>query len=97
MRRRTLLAAIGLLTALPCAAQITQERATVSAGGGTLTAPHYTLTGTIGQASPVGVLSSATLTIQAGFWHGQSFFLTIVIQGDGSGSVKDCLTDDNCP
>ena len=92
-----LLVAGGLLTALPAAAQITQERATVSAGGGTLISSQYTLTGTIGQASPVGVLSNATLTIQAGFWHGQSFFLTIVIQGDGSGSVKDCLTDDNCP
>ena len=81
----------GLLTALPAAAQLTQERATVSAGGGTLTSPHYIVTGTLGQASPVGVLSNATLTIHAGFWHGGaaplSFMLTVKQRGTGSGVV----------
>ena len=95
MTWRMLFVVGGLLTALPAAAQLTQERATVSAGGGTLTSPQYIVTGTLGQASPVGVLSNATLTIQAGFWHGQSFFLTIVIQGDGSGSVKTANTEVN--
>ena len=90
MTWKILLVVGGLLTALPAAAQLTQERATVSAGGGTLTSSQYTLTGTIGQASPVGVLSNATLTIQAGFWHGatpMAFTLTIKKRGTGSGVV----------
>ena len=91
MTWRMLLVVGGLLTALPAAAQITQERATVSAGGGTLTSPQYIVTGTLGQASPVGVLSSETLTIHAGFWHGgaapMAFTLTIKKRGTGSGVV----------
>ena len=90
----------GLLTALPAAAQLTQERATVSAGGGTLTSPQYIVTGTLGQVSPVGVLSNATLTIHAGFWHGATpmvFTLTIKKRGTGSGVVIgpgiDCGAD----
>lgn len=82
--------------ALPCAAQITQERATLSAGGGTLTAPQYTLTGTVGQASPVGVLTSTTYTLQAGVWAGKSFTLSVELAGPGSGTVKDCSADDTC-
>jgi len=95
MRSLSLLVAL-LLTALPCAAQITQERATVSAGGGTLTTSQYTLTSTVGQASPVGVLSNGTLTLQAGIWAGKSFVLSVVLAGPGSGVVKDCATDDTC-
>ena len=67
MTWRMLFVVGGLLTALPAAAQLTQERATVSAGGGTLTSPQYIVTGTLGQASPVGVMSGETLTIHAGF------------------------------
>ena len=100
MTWKILLVVGGLLSALPAAAQITQERATVSAGGGTLTSSQYTLTGTIGQASPVGVLSNATLTIQAGFWHGaapMAFTLTLKKRGTGSGVVTgpgiDCGAD----
>ena len=92
----------GLLAALPAAAQaqLTQERATVSAGGGTLTSPQYIVTGTLGQASPVGVMSGETLTIHAGFWHGaapMAFTLTIKKRGTGSGVVTgpgiDCGAD----
>jgi len=95
MRNSSFLLAF-LLTALPCAAQIAQERATLSAGGGTLTAPQYTLTGTVGQASPVGVLTSTTYTLQAGVWAGKSFALSVVLAGPGSGTVKDCATDETC-
>ena len=92
MTWRMLFVVGGLLTALPAAAQITQERATVSAGGGTLTSPQYIVTGTLGQASPVGVLSGETLTIHAGFWGGAgapplTFTLTVTRQGTGSGMV----------
>lgn len=81
-----------LLMAPPCAAQMTQERATLSAGGGTLTAPQYILTGSIGQASPVGVLTTGTLTLQAGFFDGGSaaprtYALTVRLAGTGSGRV----------
>ena len=101
MTWKILLVVGGLLTALPAAAQLTQERATVSAGGGTLTSPHYIVTGTLGQASPVGVISSETLTIHAGFWHGgaapMAFTLTIKKRGTGSGVVTgpgiDCGAD----
>ena len=90
------------MTALPCAAQMTQERATLSAGGGTLTASQYTLTDTVGQVSPVGVLSTGTLTLQAGFYGGGSasslsYTLTVRLAGTGSGRVTgsgiDCGAD----
>ena len=90
------------MAALPCAAQTTQDRATVSAGGGTLTSPPYTLTGTIGQVSPVGVLTNGTLTLHAGFYGGGSasarkYTLTVKLTGTGSGRVTgpglDCGAD----
>ena len=90
MTWRMLFVVGGLLTALPAAAQLTQERATVSAGGGTLTSPQYIVTGTLGQVSPVGVLSNATLTIQAGFWHGATpMAFTLTIKKRGTGSAGD--------
>lgn len=58
----------GLALAASASAQYAITSFTIDGGGGTLTGPTYTLTGTIGQAD-AGVLTGAGSTLYGGFWR----------------------------
>jgi uncharacterized protein (DUF433 family) len=72
--RTTLLAlAFGLATVSPALAQdLSIPWSSIDAGGGTLNAGPYTLSGTIGQLDAHAPLQAGPYTLTGGFWPGVS-------------------------
>ncbi len=75
-------------------AQYAIDRDVIHAGGGVSQSSAYTNTGSVGQASPVGESANTLYLNDAGFWGNgvnaatQFFTLTVLIAGNGSGSVS---------
>ena len=62
----------GLLLLIPSllfAQTYVLERSVISAGGARMTGSTYSVTGTAGQSSPVGISTGSTYQTYHGFWH----------------------------
>ncbi|MBE0565687.1 MAG: hypothetical protein IH621_07020 [Krumholzibacteria bacterium] len=79
---------VAVICCLPAEGRATAVlRSSVLGAGGTLTAagPNYRLKGTLGQAQPVGVSSSATCIHRAGFWAMPGAAYESAVPGDVPG------------
>ena len=68
--RLLLIAGLALLVpSLLFAQTYVLERSVISAGGARMTGSTYSVTGTAGQSSPVGISTGSTYHTYHGFWH----------------------------
>ena len=96
MRRKALSGFLGiafvLVSTVVCQADMGSgnyriSRSVLSGGGGFMVSESYVIGSTLGQASGIGPSSSATYSVQAGFW------ISILMKGDLNGDREVDLAD----
>jgi hypothetical protein len=68
------------------------EKTVVSSGGGFGISGNFKMNGTVGQSTPIGLLSSASYRLMPGFWH--QILLMIAegdVNGDGIINLQDAI------
>jgi len=63
------LALAAFCTAESSSTSYTLEQSVMGSAGGSASSSSYSLGSTLGQSTPIGVSSSASYTLQAGFWY----------------------------
>jgi hypothetical protein len=87
-----LLVALGLAPGLSTAAfgQVEMPRSVVASGGGVLSGPNHTMTGTLGQAV-IGVVSGPSNIHELGFWYPPASVITDAAEGQTGAPARTWL------
>lgn len=86
MKKMAFLLLIGLALSLtlltlafasPCPDQL--ERSVMASAGTAMTSPSYRMNSTLGQPSAIGISSTASYELGAGYWHRLSLWLKVYL------------------